>query len=624
MSTRFDQCADVINRLCEAIHALESSIDSFELPKLASREWYELLQQKLRPQLGKNSYLVVAIVGGTNIGKSVIFNHIAGDRVSATSPMASGTKHPTALLPIGFNEKNNLTEIFPGFEVRAWEDADAPLREDSQHLLFWSEQESLPANLVVLDTPDVDSVAEVNWERADQIRRSADVLIAVLTQQKYNDAAVKQFFRHAADEGKLVIVVFNQVLMPEDDPYWPMWLKTFEEETSVSPHLVYLAPNDRRAAESNELPFYEQNWPIEADQEVATNREPRNLLKDLSELRFSEIKVQTLEGAIRHLCDRDGILGWLDEIRLRGNDFGDALQLMSSQQLVEVDRWPTVPNQVMIKKIREWWSRQREGWSKNVHGFYNTLGTVVSYPVKFFMEQKGDQETPIDLYRQREWEAILQAIDRTLERLTMLRDLDNPRLSPQLDEILSGNSRVDLIERIRNEHQQVNFDRILDELIEVQLQNFQEESPQSYKLFRRLDTVAAAARPAVSVALFMTGAGPVGNAIFPAVADSAMQGVLHVASDAVGGTVVTAVGDKVISEGASTGAGYLEARFRQLHAQFTAQRAEWLAAELESHLFGSLPTDLSTASQISESPEFARVRSLVDELHSVAFTESSV
>lgn len=614
MNSRFEQCADVISRLVEAVQSLENVIGEFDLPRLETREWYELLQQKLRPQLGKSSFLVVAVVGGTNIGKSVIFNHIAGSRVSATSPMASGTKHPSVLLPAGFKESNSLTEIFPGFEIQEWVDADAPLKESQHHQLFWKQEQTLPENLVVLDTPDVDSVAEVNWERADQIRRSADVLIAVLTQQKYNDAAVKRFFRKAADEGKLVIVVFNQVLIPEDEPYWPLWLGTFEQETSLQPYSVYLAPNDRRAAESNALPFYEQHWPIKEAETNHTNHEPRNLLRDLSELRFAEIKIQTLEGALRHLCHSEGIPGWLAEIRHRGDAFGEALKLMSAQQIVEVDRWPTVPNAVMIKKIRDWWGRQRAGWSKNVHGFYNVLGSAVMYPVKFFRDQSGPQSSPLDQYRELEWTAILQALDRTLERLEMLRNIGHPQLSPRLAEILSGKSRVELIDHIRREHQSVDFDLLLNDLVETQLQNFQTESPQSYKLFRRIDTIAAAARPAVSVALFMTGAGPVGHAIFPAVADSAMQGILHVAGDAVGGTVVTAVGDKVLSEGASTSAGYLESRFRQLHGQFAKQRAQWLATELEKHLFGTLPQDLTEASEITRSPQYQRVEQLVTEL----------
>ena len=626
MSSRFQQCADVIQRLNEAIHALQQTTSEFRLPRLEELEWYELLQQKLRPQLGNDSFLVVAVVGGTNIGKSVTFNHIAGGRLSATSPMASGTKHPTALLPQGFAESNSLRELFPGFEICPWSDVDQALQEDERHLLFWRESESLPGNLVVLDTPDVDSVAEVNWERADNIRRSADVLIAVLTQQKYNDAAVKQFFRKAAQEGKLVIVVFNQVLLPEDEEYWPLWMKTFHDETGVDPHLLYLAPNDRRAAEENRLPFYDRPWPLpEIDGETQTavgEQSPRSLLKDLTELRFAEIKIQTLQGALQHLCDtRHGIPNWLGDISRRGTAYGEALELMSSQRLVEVDHWPMLPNAVMIRKIREWWSKQREGWSAKVHGFYNTLGNVVTYPLKLLVDSKGEQETPIESYKKREWEAILKALDRTLERLVWLRDLGNPLLTPKLTELLSGNARSELIEKIRLEHERADLDQELSQLIDAQLEKFQSESPQSYKMFKRIDTVAAAARPAVSVALFLTGAGPVGDVLFPAVADTAVQGALHLASDTVGGTVVTAVGDKVLTEGASTSAGYLEARFRQLHTQFTKRRAEWLAAELDKHLFGNLPSDLAARSEIAKSAEYQRVEQLVAELRPLAYAK---
>ena len=622
MASQLDICADLIAQVSNAVSLLDRQIGSFELTSLDRRDWYELLHQKLLPQLGQEAFLIVAVVGGTNIGKSVVFNHVAGDRLSATSPLASGTKHPTAILPSGFSSTHNLSKLFPGFRVSEWVDADAPLAENPQHLLYWRESESLPENLVVLDTPDVDSVAEVNWERADHIRLSADVLLAVLTQQKYNDSAVKEFFRKASDEGKLVIVIFNQVLLPEDGEYWPLWLKTFEAETGLNPHSVYIAPNDRRAAESNALPFYEQNWPQE-DGEFKTELTERNLLRDLSELRFSEIKLQTLEGAIDHLCSPEvGIPSWLSEIRRRGAEFGEALNLMSAQRLVEVDRWPGLPNSVMIRKIREWWARQREGWSRSVHGFYHAVGTAVAYPVKLLMETKGNSVTPIEEYRAREWEVILQALENTLERLSWLEELDNPRLSPKLKEILGGKSRAELIEKFRLDHQELDFERILDEMINRQLSGFREESPESYKLFRRIDTLAAAARPAVSVGLFMTGVGPVGDVLYPAVADTAMQGMFHLATDAVGGTVVTAVGDKVITEGASTSAGYLESKFRRLHTQFAQQRAEWLASELERHLFGNLPEELARAAKIGDAPEFKQVEKLVNELRHLLATTS--
>ncbi len=105
---------------------------------------------------------------------------------------------------------------------------------------------------MILDTPDIDSDVQVNWRRADAVRRVADVLIAVLTQQKYNDAAVKRYFRNAAEEGKVVLVVFNQCQLPEDEAYWPLWLDTFCRETGVAPRLLCRAqrPPGRRGGEA--------------------------------------------------------------------------------------------------------------------------------------------------------------------------------------------------------------------------------------------------------------------------------------------------------------------------------------------------------------------------------------
>ena len=108
----------------------------------------------------------------------------------------------------------------------------------------------MPPRLLLLDAPDVDSDAPVNWQRARAIRQAADVLVAVLTQQKYNDAAVKQFFREAARADKPIIVVFNQCDLEADREYWPLWLATFCEETGAGRSWFTSLPYDRRAAES--------------------------------------------------------------------------------------------------------------------------------------------------------------------------------------------------------------------------------------------------------------------------------------------------------------------------------------------------------------------------------------
>jgi len=623
MSSTLSEFADRARRLHDAVVAVDRRVRIAQVPLVAGREWFELLERKLLPQLTDDSYLVVAVVGGTNIGKSCIFNHVAGFRASAVSPLASGTKHPTCLVPRGFLDRHDLKEVFPHFALKPWESAEAPLMEEGVDWLFWRESPELPDNLLVLDTPDVDSDARINWERADNIRRSADVLIAVLTQQKYNDAAVKEFFRKAAAEDKAILVVLNQVLLPEDEAWWPRWLGTFCQETGIKPEIVYIAPNDRRAAEQNRLPFYERPWPqplppegppLEASPSLPPNPvdiepgEPgRNLLEDLTNLRFAEIKVRTLRGSLRHLLDEQaGAPAYLREVQLRGQQFRGAAELLSAQQLVRVDHWPTVPANALIAEIRRWWAEQRSGWSAKVHGFYNAVGRGLSWPVRKVAERiQGDARTPLEIYRDREWTAILDVVQKVFDKLTFISELGNELLRPRLMELLSGTSRAGLVNVLRRAHDAVDFPHELEQVVLGELSGFREESPQYYEMFRRLDSLAAAARPATSVVLFVTGFGPIGHAIAPAVADTAMQGMLHVAGDVAGGTVAAAVGETVISGGASTGAGYLEARFRRLHMAFTERRAAWLAGLIQQHLLGTLPEELAVAATIDQSPEFA-------------------
>ena len=85
--TVFRTCESITRRLVPALAQLESTASLLQQPPLAGREWFEVLRQKLVPQLGEQAFLVVAVVGGTNIGKSVIFNHLAGCKASASSPL---------------------------------------------------------------------------------------------------------------------------------------------------------------------------------------------------------------------------------------------------------------------------------------------------------------------------------------------------------------------------------------------------------------------------------------------------------------------------------------------------------------------------------------------------------
>lgn len=633
MSDHFEACARSVQQLSKAVTALDARWGDARLAPLEGRDWYELLARKLVPQLSDQSFLIAAVVGGTNIGKSVVFNHLAGFRASATSPLASGTKHPTCLVPKGFREQHDLSQLFPGFVLREWAGADEPLKEEGQDWLFIRESDQTPENLLILDTPDVDSDARINWDRADKIRRCADVLVAVLTQQKYNDAAVKEFFRKAAAEEKSILLVFNQCLLPEDEPYWPLWVGTFCEETKIQPQILYVAPNDRRAADSLQLPFYEREWPIseirkeesELGGHAATAASltsspssiPRNLMTDLTSLRFGEIKLRSLSGSLRELIDPDhGVPSWLQEIRSQGEQYKRAAELLTANKLAEVGDWPTIPSSLLVSEVRNWWGQQRKGWTARIHDSYNLLTRAVIAPVRMLRDKvQGEPVDPIQVYRDREWAAVLETVEKVYEKLEWLTELGNDLLKPRLTQLLGGVSRADLIRTVRESHESIDLTEELRTLVNAEMASFSEQSPEFFKMFRRLDSLAAAARPAVSVILAVTGVGLVGDVVFTSAATSTIG---HLTADVVGGTVAASVGESVISEGVSQGTSLLQTRLRMLHRRFAGVRAAWLAKLLKDHLLGTLPEDLQASSQIALCAEFLEAANAVDRVRASA------
>lgn len=614
----FTDLAAAAQQLSVAVAELDKAASVLQPPSLQTCEWYDLLRQKLLPQLGADAWLVAAVVGGTNIGKSVVFNHLAGCRASSTSPLASGTKNPVCLVPNGFSDRQDLSRVFPDFQLHEWSDADHALRETSDHELFWRTADELPPTLLVLDTPDVDSDARVNWVRADAIRHSADVLIAVLTQQKYNDAAVKAFFRKAAEEDKAVLVVFNQCLLPEDEEYWPIWLETFCTETGVQPESIYLAPNDRTAAEDLRLPFYERQWPVGGGRLPASAHEPRNLRADLASLRFREIRLRTLRGSVRQLLNEtNGVPAWLQSLRNSSDDLKAASNRLSSEAVLKIRDWPVPPSASFVGEIRIWWKARQQGWARRITRVYDTVGLGIMWPIKSARNAiQGEPIEPLVQYREREWSAILTTIEELFEKLQWMADSGNDMIRPRIEKVLSGVSRTELIELLRVRHAAVNFHAEMKDVVNQEMDRFSIDSPELFAFYRQLHHVSAAVRPMTSVVLFSLGFGPAGQTIAPFVADVAANAVVHVVADVAGGATAAVAGEAAVGA-AGKGAGMLQAWFHKLNGRFTERRVEWLTRLIRSHLLGTLPEDLQRAAAISDATEWNKVNeslTLIDQL----------
>jgi hypothetical protein len=606
MPADYAQFVVQVQRLSRALAALEPQATAAGVAPPAGQEWFELLHNKLLAQLDLPPLLVVAIVGGTNIGKSVVFNHLAGEVASASSPLAAGTKHPVCLAPPDLADPALLQRLFEPFTLCAWQSANDPLAETPENRLFWRIGPTMPSRLLLLDAPDVDSDVTVNWQRARAIRQAADVLVAVLTQQKYNDAAVKQFFRAAVEAQKPIVVVFNQCELAADRDYWPQWLATFCEQTGARPELVYVVPYDRKAADELRLPFYA----LETDGgPPGVSQRKANLRDDLAELRFDAIKIQTFHGALRQVLDpRHGLPAYLESIRTAAAEFSAAASALSATEMARVG-WPSLPAGVLVEEIRRWWDDARQPWSRRIHGFYRTMGRGATWPVRTAWNAlAGPPLDPIATFQRQEGVAVVSAVEKMLDELERLAQVGNDTLRPRLRQLLGGHARAMLLARVEAAHKNLPaVDEHYRAFLGAELDGWRQSNPRAVRFLQSLDHAAAVARPAISIALFFTGLHVAGDLAGQAAAQAASSTAGHLATEAAIAGGITGGGEALVnstSEGVRHAAGRL---FGRLQSRYAQQRARWLAEWLERELLGDLLADLRRGEEVPRGAAFREV-----------------
>jgi len=505
-----------------------------------------------------------------------------------------------------------LGRLFDGFELRPWQSSEDPLGECDAHLLFWRVGEHVPPRLLLLDAPDVDSDAKVNWHRARLIRQSADVLIAVLTQQKYNDAAVKQFFREAVEADKPIVIVFNQCDATEDRHFWPQWLATFVAETGAEPDLVYVVPYDRAASHALRLPFYS----VGRDGHTPP-AEPSSLRAELAAMRFDEIKIRTFRGALARVLDPvDGAPSWLARIRAAAGEYEAAHRALTATEMARV-AWPTLPAGVLVDEIRDWWDAARSPWSRNIHGFYRMLGEGVMWPIRKAWETRGASSQPVVTFRQRERDAILLAVEKMLDELERLSQVGNDTLRPYLLGLLGGNAREQLLVRVRQAHKELPaVDDDYRTFLRLELDAWRDTRPGAVTFLRSLDNAMAIARPAITISLVVSGWVVAGDLVGQAAVQAAGHTVGNLATEAAITGGIAGGGEALVSstsEGVRQAAGRL---FNRLQSRYAQQRAAWLAAWLENELLGELLSELHRGAELPQSAPFRRVEETVARLRS--------
>ena len=170
------------------------------LPLLMSLDFASAFLEKLEI-LERNAPplpLQVAVLGPTQAGKSSVMNWLTGQPLATVSPLAGFTVHAQgfAMMP----EARSLPAMdryFHGYERVAREALD-PARLDTYTL---QSAAVAPASIALQDkflwdTPDFDSVQARHYQTAVyRIAALADVIVLVVSKDKYGDLSVWEFMR---------------------------------------------------------------------------------------------------------------------------------------------------------------------------------------------------------------------------------------------------------------------------------------------------------------------------------------------------------------------------------------------------------------------------------------------
>jgi len=570
---------------------------SLDVEPASKTAWWPALLLKLVPQLRSEPFLVVAVCGGTNTGKSLVTNALVGAEVSRSVPEAARTRHPVASLPPGMATRIDLAAVFPGFAPTAWESQADPLRDDPENLLVWRERSGVAADehgrQILLDTPDIDGTLQENRERAELIRDTADVIVAVLTEQKYNDAVVREFFRAAAATGKPFVVVVNMVDWPRQREVIPGWIETFKRETGSSPEAVFAVPHDAAAAAAGRLAFKRvAGGP--ADEAAA------DPLAVVAAADFDRLKLRSLRGAVETVLDEaSGLPAWLATVEAAGRDWQEARRLLSSDARVELEL-PQPPSELVWDEIWDWLRPRRSGFDLAISRTYATLGRGLGWAagrVGLLPTAARRRED----FAGSERDALKLALGRFIERLdaccranAAVERLFGPRLR-------TGDRAAWFADLERRQRALPLMSDDYRRQVRAELDRFADSRPDAVRWILTGLNVGAAVRPAVTVALWSAGAAAV-----PAAAATAggLSALVHHVGDVVVGAAASLAGEGAIS---ATVSG-IKPLLDRLFAGWAVERGRILAETLQLVVLGDDLEEVDRRAAAGERPELPLLR----------------
>ncbi len=258
----------------------------------------DLLERDLLPRTaGGDAYLVAGIVGPNNAGKSALFNALVGRPISPSVPTGGATRRLVGAVHPDLIAKLRAEPTLARFRLRPFRDAadgEAPLTPaaDPAELLV-AEDTALPPMLMLIDTPDFDSILEDNRVASESLLAVADLVIAVVTRHSYQNKAVVRFLERWLKHGRPWMLVYNEAT---DLDVACTHAGKLAADVGTPPLAAFWAPHSL-AVQEQTAPLDPLQLPL--DGAPSEGRRLRDTLFDLKQI--EQVKARAFEAALGRL-----------------------------------------------------------------------------------------------------------------------------------------------------------------------------------------------------------------------------------------------------------------------------------------------------------------------------------